>query len=109
MIHTGSVNIFLLGLYVGAINIQPTMYTGTPKFFNLTATVAWQTFPAYAATHLEVFNNTGQSIVLDHGAGTSTFTIPTGNSKVTHSNATLSEIRYSCATGPVNFDVEAWG
>ena len=86
-------------------------FPGTPRFFYTQATTQPTALPALRGQSVDILNNTGSDLIFDHGLGTMSFTLPTGNAKVFHLQACTSELRVSVAAGvaTVNFQGEAWG
>ena len=82
---------------------------GVPVFLNVALTTNFAALPATAGTHVAVFNNSGTSLVLDHGAGTATFTLPTGNERVFKVAANANELRVKATAGTPTVDMEVWG
>jgi len=84
---------------------------GMPGFIAQAVTNVATALEAHAAAFVEIINATGHDLTVDHGDGTPTATLKTGNSHVFKLLANTSELRVSIGVaGPVTLDmVEYWG
>ena len=81
---------------------------GTPNFLPFVGNGGMQALPSAPCTQVEVLNNTAQDIAVDRGAGSNSFNLPAGTSKVFHTLANANELRINAPVG-VSLPIEVWG
>lgn len=113
-------NVFLNGLtklghrVAMAVGANGSLLTvednGDPGFISMEVTTVPTALAAHVASAVEILNNSGVDLVVDHGDGTAAGKLPTGNSHVFKLKSNTSELRLSVAAGSITPDlIEYWG
>jgi hypothetical protein len=83
---------------------------GAPGFINVNVTNVPTALPDHAASTVEILNNTGSDLIIDHGEDTPSAKLATGNSHLFKLLASTSELRLSVVGAAVTPDlIEYWG
>jgi len=80
-----------------------------PDFINFPATTVATALPDKPGIWLSILNNTGVDVVVDHGVGSETYSLPTGNERRFALVKSSNELRVKVAAGEHNLSMEIAG